>query len=285
MVKIGYLGPNGTFTQAAAQKYLSGLAGEGVLISCHTLSEIIEAVDAGKLDQAVVPIENSIEGLVHPTIDGLLASQNVHVLLELSMLIEHHLIAHSGVTKSMITGVISIAQVLDQCQHYIQKQFPMATVYYAHSTANAVRSLAEKSLLFSHDPMAMAAIGPRQAADIYQLEVLESMIQDEKSNTTRFVVISHSEKPLLSRQCDKVSIAFATHADVPGSLYRILGEFAQREINLTKIASRPTKKWLGHYVFFIDLVGDMNDPLISEALAAVQRQTTFFKVLGNYHLL
>jgi prephenate dehydratase len=201
--------------------------------------------------------------------------------------------AAEKVRASQITDILSHPQAVAQCQNFLRKHIPQAEVHLTYSTADAAKEVAmgwegEKIphivglKQVKHYRHHFAAIGTRTAASMYKLNIISSGINDYPDNATRFIVVSQKNHPKTGR--DKTSIVFSTRKNTPGALYEILAEFALRRINLTKIESRPSKKVLGDYFFYIDFEGHGNDWLVAEALKIILRKTSFFKVLGSYPL-
>ncbi len=259
------LGPRGSFSEQAAKK----LAMKN-LKYCQTITDALEAVKLGKEPYAVVPIENSLEGTVNETLDYLTFNKGMSIYAETVLPINHFLL---GLNKSKIKKVISHPQALAQCRNWIRKNL-RASLENRASTADAAREVSEKK-----DP-SIAAIASKQAAEIYGLKVLAKNIQDNSANATRFIVISKKQHSKAKR--DKTSIVFYYRENRPGILWEVLGEFAKRKINLTKIESRPSKKVLGDYLFYIDFDGHGSEKTVKEALSAVRKRVASLKILGSY---
>lgn len=268
--KIGYLGPAGTFSEEAVLRYLDG--GKGVPVPCRSLVEIFDAVSRGELEEGVVPLENSCEGPVSLTMDLLADYYRVKVRGEIILPICNNLLVKPGTAGSELAGIISHPQPLAQCRDFIRKRFPGVTLIESSSTAEAARRVAEMS-----EPW--GAIGNERAAGAYGLVVLERNIHDLSGNMTRFIVLGGEEGQ--PGEQAKTSIIVSV-TDRPGALYHILKEFALRNVNLTRIESRPAKKRLGDYLFFIDMRGHSGEAAVSAALEAVARQAADFKNLGSY---
>lgn len=270
--KIGFLGPRGTNAEEALLNYVK--VSEENLVSFPTVSEVIYAVADGKVAQGIVPIENSIEGSVNETLDILTSGvEGVFIEKEIIVPIRHHLIAHSGVKIEDITEIVSHPQATAQCRSYLAKHFPKAPISAANSTAEAVKKVAELG-------GARAAIGTELAAAIYKLNILASDIEDYEDNQTRFIVLGKEmAKPTGN---DKTSLVAFIFENRPGSLLQILQEFAFRYINLAKIQSRPTKKALGEYYFWIDMEGHVEDEMIADAIKCLKCKLRGVKVLGSY---
>lgn len=269
MKKIGYLGPAGTFTQEAALKY----AGECAEMLCYaTVSEIMAAIEAGEINEGVVPLENSSEGPVVQTVDLLAHRYDLKIKAEIVLNVSQHLLVRPGVEYKNVKKVLSHPQALAQCRSFLEENLPRVELLETSSTAEAARLVS-----LSGEPW--GAIGTGKAAVSNGLETARENVQDCLNNATRFVVLAGEDCPL-SSGC-KTSLII-TAANRPGSLYSILREFALREINLTRIESRPAKKHLGEYLFFIDLEGHRLEPRVVEALAAVAGRAAEVRVIGSY---
>ena len=226
-------------------------------------------------DLGFVPIENAIEGTVSATIDGLIFDVDLYIQREVVMDIHLHLMAKPGTLISQIEQVSSYPHALAQCQKFLARQVPGAEQVAANSTADAARLLGE-----SGAPNA-AAIAPRLAAERYGLAILAEDVEDHPENQTRFVAVARSRVPKPTGH-DKTSIVCFQRADHPGSLHGILGQFAARNINLTKLESRPTKQSLGDYCFVIDLSGHIGDEVIGDCLRDLHASLAGVKFLGSY---
>ncbi|MCL6610912.1 MAG: prephenate dehydratase [Peptococcaceae bacterium] len=270
MKKIGYLGPRGTFTEAAARKYAGSEPAE--LVCCPGLPEIVAAVEGGQLDLGVVPLENSTEGAVGQILDLVARARDVRFCGEVVLKIDHCLMARPGIQKSGVRLVLSHPQALAQCRDYLARELPGVRTGETASTAQAAGMVAG-----SREPW--AAIGTELAARSYGLEVLDRGIQDCGENATRFIVLGRTDAGY--SPCSRTSLVVAAK-DRPGALYGILREFAIREINLSRIESRPAKKRLGQYLFFIDLEGHRGDPGVKSAIGAISGKADYLKVLGSY---
>ena len=250
MKQIGYLGPKGTYSQSAFQKYQAhtdDVLEEKISQDISSLFTWIQS--SSDVDEIIVPVENSIEGAVSQTLDLLVNSNGLSLKREIIIEVSHCLMAKNNVPKTEITNVLSHPQALGQCQHYLSKQIPKAKHVVTPSTAMAAKIVQENSMTFSdNETHVLAAIGSKDLAEIYELEILEKNINDFKENRTRFFVVSKNFTEPSGE--DKTSIIFSTKKDKPGGLYEALGAFAKRNINLTRISSRPAKTMLGEYVFF-----------------------------------
>ena len=270
--RIAYLGPEGTFSEEAALLYRGDEPWE--LLPLGSIAAVISATETRMADEGVVPIENSLEGSVSATLDILVHESALLIKRELVVPIHHFLLARPGVTAREAKVLFSHPQALGQCRRFVDRCLPKVEVVAALSTAKAV----EEMMAYAEPAV---AIGTRRAGDLYGAEVLAENIQDQHTNVTRFVVLAEHDSPPTGR--DKTSLAFTVHgAERPGVLYDVLGEFAVRQINLTKIESRPTKESLGRYIFLLDLEGHRQDRLVQEALEAVAAKAAMLKVFGSY---
>lgn len=267
--KIAYLGPPGTFTEEAALLYDKSAQ----LIPFPTPHAVVAAVETGMTEEGVLAIENSLEGSVPETLDLLIHESRLLIRQELVLLIEHCLLVKSGTTAQDIKTIFSHPQALAQCRRFLERCFPQAHAVAALSTATAV-----EQMLSYAEPA--AAIGTQRAATLYGVQVLARRIQDRSPNLTRFIVLGSADHSPTNK--DKTSLCFSFAEDRPGLLYSVLKEFAERQINLTKVESRPTKESLGEYIFLVDFEGHREEPVIADLLEKVQRQTSLFKILGSY---
>ncbi|AEV66872.1 prephenate dehydratase [Acetivibrio clariflavus] len=271
MLKIGFLGPKGTFSQEALLEYKKG---EKDFVECafNTFGEIINAVNKDEIDEGIVPIENSLEGAVNATLDTLATDVDLLIKAEIAIEVKQNLLVRKGTNIENIKYIISHPQPIGQCRNYLETNFNHAEIRFLYSTAEAARQVAECDFN-------MAAIGSLTAAKVYGLDVIAEGIQDSKNNYTRFVVVSKTAAEKAKN--NKTSIVFSTE-DKPGSLYRILDIFNLWDINMTRIESRPAKDKLGNYIFFVDLKGHIEDDDVRDALTMVKRKTSFYKFLGSY---
>ena len=272
-MRVAFLGPAGTFAEEA----LRASAPAGVEeIPYPSIFEAVMAVQSRAVDRAVVPIENSIEGSVNATLDALAhEATGVRIVEEVDHPVHQTLIAPAAVALAEVTRVMSHPQATAQCQRFIASSLPGAEIVSTASTAEGVRVVAE-----SNEPW--AAIGPRLAADLYGGAVLAERIEDYPDNLTRFVWLA-PEGTDPPAQATKTSVVFWGFNDrSPGALMRVLAEFADRELNLTKIESRPRRVAIGHYMFFADFQGAVGEPRVDEALGALQARVEVLRVLGSY---
>lgn len=266
--KVAFQGEKGAYSELAVIQFFPN----STPIPARSFQEVIETLLSGLSDYAVVPIENSIEGSVNEVYDLLLQS-DLFVIGETYQRIHHCLIAIKGTDRGSLKEVYSHPQALAQCRHYLnEKKLDPVPVY---DTAGAV-----KMIKLGQNKTA-AAIGSKRAAEIYGMEILDVGIEDSKNNFTRFYILSRDSTDTKPSGNDGTSIIFSVkHA--PGSLVNILSEFARREINLTKIESRPTKKTPWEYNFFTDFEGHVLDARIRDVLRVIEPKTAFVKILGSY---
>jgi len=270
--KIAYLGPPGTFTEEALDKFIGDVS-QIKKMPFPTITEVIKSVDRGEADEGLVPIENSIEGSVNITLDILTFESEVKIIGEVTIPVKHSLIGKKKIKLGKIRRIISHPHATAQCRKFLAANLKGVEIIAANSTAEAVKILKKED-----DDV--AAIGTKTAAKIYDLEIIESDIEDNKDNKTRFVFIGNRIQPKTGS--DKTSMVCFLKEDRPGSLYNILKEFAQRDINLTRLESRPAKKNLGDYVFMIDLDGHLHDKNVFEAIEVLRRGVYLVKILGSY---
>lgn len=271
MKTIAYLGPPGTFSHEAAATWARP-EGQVNFLPCPDLPEVLEAVYNGQAEVALLPVENSIEGAVNLTLDLVLEANELQVIGEIILPVCHCLIGKAQ-TLGEVREVWSHPQALAQCRQYLKKNLHHAAVRSITSTAEAVSQAGLRPEL--------AAIGSAFAAGLYQVPVMVAGIQDYQGNKTRFWVLGKERQQPGPGPC-KTSLVMAAAANRPGSLYSILKYFAEAGINLTRIESRPTKKELGEYLFFIDCEGDAAALPLKEVLNKLKPVTSLLKVLGSY---
>jgi prephenate dehydratase len=280
-MRLGYLGPAGTFSEEAMRAATVDGDGAAELVPFPSIHETVMAVQAGAIDRALVPIENSLEGGVNATLDALaLEAREVEIVGETVLAIRNCLIARDAIALDAIEVVVSHPQPLGQCARFLREELPGATLRATTSTADAVREVAGAG-----EPW--AALGPRSAAALYECRVLRDGIDDEPDNATRFVWLARtgtpSPVPAPGAGAWKTSVVFAGAGDrAPGWLVRCLSEFAFRGVNLTRIESRPRKGRLGHYLFHIDMDGRAEDPPVADAIAALGGHCEEVRLLGSY---
>ncbi|BCA79631.1 prephenate dehydratase [Desulfuromonas sp. AOP6] len=265
-MKVAFLGPQATFTHAAALQQF-GLSAQ--LVAQKSIPAVFDEVLRGRCHYGVVPVENSTEGVVSHTLDMFMDSDlqiNAEVLLEIS----HDLLSLSG-DLDRVRKVVSHPQALAQCRQWLEDNLPDIPLVDVGSTALAAQMVAEDD--------SAAAIASEMAASLYGLRVAKKKIEDNPNNYTRFLVIG-TKRPARSGQ-DKTSIMFSVK-DEPGILYRMLEPFSTRKINLSKIESRPLKKKAWEYIFFLDIEGHLEDDRVKEAVEDLRQYCQFLKVLGSY---
>ncbi|MBI5198258.1 MAG: prephenate dehydratase [Nitrospirae bacterium] len=265
-LRVAYLGPKATFTHLACLKQF-GLSAN--FIPAASIKEVFGEVERGRVDYGVVPIENSTEGVVNHTLDMFVDSPlkiNAEVLQEVS----HHLLSVSGRMED-VKRIYSHPHAIAQCSHWLESHLPHVPVVEASSTARAAEMSEE-------DPTA-AAIASELASKLYGLKIIKARIEDHAHNFTRFLVIGRGQVKKTGK--DKTSIMFSVK-DRVGALYQILQPLADLEINLTKIESRPSRKKVWEYLFFVDLEGHVEEEKIQKALSRLEEGCQFLKVLGSY---
>ncbi len=267
MTHVAFQGEPGAYSESAVYQFFGS---KTQVKPCMDFRDVFESVKRLGVDAGVVPVENSIEGSVNQNYD-LFFNYDLKVCGEVIVKIAHCLIANPGASLDQIKTVYSHPQALAQCRSFLEhlkyEQIP------AYDTAGSVKLIKEQKL------MSAAAIASERAAEIYGMQILAKDIADNKENYTRFFVLSEEDSPVTSK--DKTSIIFSAKHE-PGSLYHALGEFAKRKINLTRIESRPTKKTAWEYNFYLDFEGHRTEPKCAETLKALEKYTTFIKILGSY---
>ncbi len=270
--RIGFMGPEGTFSHEAAESYTELREQKYAFKQFLTIKDVLVALYKDEVDEAIVPIENSLEGAINVTVDFLAKEDGLFIIDELIIPVNLNLMAKPGTTADKIKVILSHPQPLGQSRNYLNEKFPTAVQLEENSTSGAAQKVADSDGTY-------AAVASKAAAKVYGLEIIEKNIQDFENNHTRFVIVA---KTLKSRSgCDKTSIVFSTD-NKPGSLYRILDIFSLWDINMTRIESRPSKNALGQYIFFIDIDGHIEDQDVNDALTMIQRKTSFYKFIGSY---
>jgi prephenate dehydratase len=274
---IAYLGPAGTFTEDALNE--ASARSEFEPLRTSTIPDAILAVERGEAELALVPIENSIEGSVRPTLDALAFEANaVAIVGEYDYRVRVHLIAREGVDVEQVEAVLSHPQPLGQCARFLRQTLPDVEQREVSSTAAAVRMVSE-----SLRPW--AALGARAAAELYGCRVLREGVEDESGNVTRFLWIAPEGTVPGGSGKWKTSLVFSELGeDHPGALVEALTEFSSRGINLTRIESRPSRQELGLYMFFVDLEGALADDLVAAAIEGLRRKAGTVRILGSYPL-
>lgn len=274
-MRIAYLGPAGTFTEDALGE--AGAPEDFEPLRTATVHDAIIAVEQGKADRALVPFENSIQGSVRGSLDAIaFEAQEVTIVGEHDYRVRVHLIAREGVGLDQIEAILSHSQPLAQCAHFLRERFPEVELRSVSSTAAAVR-------MVSQSERPWAALGARAAAELYGCELLMEGVEDQSDNITRFVWIAPAGTEASGEGPWKTSLVFSELGqDHPGALVEALSEFSSREINLTRIESRPLRQGLGRYMFFCDLEGAADDPVVAEGISALREKAASVRILGTY---
>ena len=267
--RLAFLGPPGSFTEQAALDYDPGAD----LIPYASAAAAVSSVEKGAADEAVVAIENSLGGSVTDTLDLLIHDSSLFIRGEVVLRIEHCLLAAPGTSLGDVKVVYSHPQALTQCRAFLGRHLPEASLVASLSTSAAVEDMKRAA-----GPA--AAIANERTAALYGAVVLERGVQDDPNNLTRFVILAATDH--LPTGSDKTSLCFSFDQDGPGLLHGVLGEFAQRNINLVKVESRPTRMSLGRYVFLVALAGHRQDRVVRQALEAVGRRVSMLKTFGSY---
>ena len=267
---VGFLGPKGTYSHEAALNLFGPAA---PLQAYPSIDGAIRAVSAGEIAECVVPIENSLEGAVNVTLDTLAHEVELFIVRETVMPVRHNLLA-TGPARNLRL-ILSHPQALAQCRRTLGRLYPGAELRPVESTAEAARQTAA-------GPTGMAAVGGRGAAEIYGLDIIAADVQDIANNCTRFVSLQVLPADTGAAGCWKTSVVIQIDGSRPGELYAILGEFACRGVNLTRIESRPARTGLGAYMFFLDMEGSAVEAGVQEAIAGVAARSLWFKPLGSY---
>lgn len=285
-MRVAYLGPAGTFSEDALEVW-SHAPDEFEPAIAETIPAAIEAVADGSADRALVPVENSIEGSVRPTLDSLIEqAEKVRIVGEYDHEIRSALIARAGLSMEQITAVVSHPQPLAQCALFLRTALPDAELKVATSTSAAVREVASGD-------QPWAALGPARAAALYDCEVLREGIEDEPGNVTRFLWLAprSADDELVPTNLMagdqagpwKTALAFAElGADHPGALVEALQEFSGHGVNLVRIESRPMRRELGRYRFFIDIDGREDHPEVKRAIDGLRTKAEWVRILGSY---
>lgn len=269
-MSVAFLGPRGTNSEEAAILFAGA---DADLKPFPGMPAVIDAVERGVAEAGVLPVENSIEGPVSVSLDLLIHESNLKLCHEVVVPIRHVLIGCEGARLDDIRTVMSHPQALAQCRLFLERELPGAEQVAWMSTGGAVQEVAT-----ANDPR-MAAIGPRRAQELYGGEVIARDIQDVSSNLTRFMVVAHHDTEPTGD--DKTFIALKTDKDEPGSLFRVLEPFARAGIQLTNVITRPTKGWLGEYVFLLDFHGHRKDPKVAGVLNEVEAIAQELKIIGS----
>jgi prephenate dehydratase len=275
-MRVGYLGPDGTVSYEALMSAPGAEAFE--LAPQPTLHEAVIAVHDGNVDRALVPIENSLEGSVNPTLDAIaFETEDVVIVGELRWPVHLHLVAAGPLELGEIRAVVSHPQASGQCGRFLREALPGVPVVAARSTADAVRQVA------GGFESGAAAIGTRGAADRYGCAILREDVEDDPGSETRFVWIARAgTEPDPGDRFKTALVFWGAGSSGPGWLVRCLAEFAERDVNLTRIESRPRRQRLGEYMFFLDLDGRSDDAAVASAIGGLRSHADVVRVLGSF---
>jgi len=267
MLTVAFQGIKGAYSESAIYNFFGSNA---QTLACNTLEEIFEAVETGRADRGMLPVENALTGAV-PRVYELLLERDLRIRAEVILHIQHTLMAAPGVKLADLKRVRSTIHSLNQCEKLINRH--QLKKVSSLDTAGSARDLA------ANPEPDLGVIASRLAADIYKLDILEESIEDAPFNYTRFFVLGNEDPPRAQRS--KTSLIF-TARHLPGSLYHCIGEFAERNLNLTKIESRPRRNRPWQYLFFLDFEGHWQEPVAEAALLGLLRRAGFVKMLGSY---
>ena len=265
-VKVAFLGPAGTYNHMATVKHFGSSVNENPVAN---IEDIFRVVESGQAQFGVAPIENSTEGVITHTLD-LLINSSLQICGEVDLRIQHNFISNESDLKH-ITKVFSHQQSLAQCRRWLDKNLPGIEQYAVRSNAEAVR--------LSKNKKGSAAIAGKMASEIYDVPMLFSNIEDETDNTTRFIIIG--KDAVTPSGIDRTSLLVTTH-NKPGALQKLLLPLAQRSIGMSKIESRPSRRGVWEYVFFIDIDGHKDDKPVAEALHEIEHESAMIRILGSY---
>ncbi len=280
MIRIAYLGPEGTVSHESAAYFFAGQIHE--LTPYKLMADVFMATVSGETEFSVIPIENTIDGSVNPHLDLLVHEVDLPIRAEWVYPSIQNLIGYNSgeaanpAPLSHVKKIISIPVAIAQCHSFLRQQLPGVEFEHVSSTAEGVRLVHEKG-----DP-AYAAIGTATAASMYGLQLLAENITDHQNNFTRFILVGEAEPELKPSSKMKTTILVTLPEDYPGALHQVLSAFAWRRINLSKIESRPTKKKLGSYYFYIDIEETLNSVLLPAAVAEIEAIGCQVRILGSY---
>lgn len=277
MTRIAYLGPEATVSQEAASHLFPASRFEH--IPYRWIADVCSATEQGETELSVIPIENTIDGSVNPHVDYWLHEVDLPIQAEWTYPSVQNLIGYRGASDSdlsHISRIVSIPVAIAQCQRFLKDRLPNAEFIHVSSTAEGVRMVMEK------DDPSYAAIGTLLAANTYKLNVLAANITDHQNNYTRFIAVGKTAPELPPATQRKTTILVTLPEDYPGALHQVLSAFAWRRINLTKIESRPTKKKLGNYYFYIDIEGSLDSVLLPAAIQEIEAIGCQVRILGSY---
>jgi chorismate mutase/prephenate dehydratase len=264
---VAYLGPEGTYSHSAVKLHFGE---EAIALPMPTIEDVFEAVKDRRADFGVVPVENSSEGAVNITLDRLM-SKSPPICGEIELRVQHNLLGRMQ-KLSAVKRVCAHPQALAQCRRWLDRNLPDAMRQPVSSNAEGARRAREEQ--------GTAAVAGAVAAGVYGLRLLAEGIEDHDHNTTRFLVLGRKSPPPTG--ADKTSLLVTGHKDEAGSLFRLLEPLAKHRINMTRIESRPSRRKKWEYVFFIDVEGHAQDPLLARALAALRKRSSVYRVLGSY---
>ncbi len=267
VVKVAYLGPEGTYSQLAAMDFFGA---EVDLLDSASIDDVFAAVENRQTSHGIVPVENSTEGAINNTQDCLIDS-DARIIGEQIVSIEHSLLVKAGSKKNQLTKIVSHKQSLAQCRNYLSTNFPNAEQIECASNAEAA--------ILAQTDASTAAIASEFAGSLYNLQSLQCCIQDKSNNRTRFLALALDETEATGK--DKTSILVYTE-NKPGALFRVLEPFEKYQLSLTKIETRPSKKEAWEYVFFIDFEGHVKDALTKQLFESLRNSGVEIKVLGSY---
>ncbi len=276
-MRVAFQGERGAYSEAAAIAYF----GESIQpVPCPSFDEVFESVESGAVERGAIPIENSLAGSIHRNYD-LLLRHNLHIVGEKVFRVKHCLIAHPGVALAEVRQVTSHPQALAQCEHYLKRLG--VTIEAAYDTAGSVKLLKESG---KRDT---AAIASRRAAEVYAMQILEEGVEDDAANFTRFLILSRHPSTTPPSTAGgsaqdapmKTSVVFSLR-NVPGALFKALSVFALRDLDLTKIESRPIPGKTWEYSFYLDFAGNVAEPVTARALDHLREIATTMRVLGSY---
>jgi prephenate dehydratase len=266
---VAFQGVNGAYSEAAAVSYYGDNIGT---LPCESFEDIFDAVTEGQVERGIIPVENSLGGSIHRNYD-LLLRYELSIVGEVQHQVIHQLMVLPGVKESDIRHIYSHPQALAQCEHSITEHFPHVERVATYDTAGSAKILREQNLTDA------AAIASARAAEIYDMQILRPDFEDDPENYTRFLIISR--EPLVPKGEAKTSIVYAM-ANRPGVLFKTLAVFALRDIDLTKIESRPLRGQRWQYFFYVDFLGSQHEPHCQNALNNLKELTTYLRVLGSY---
>lgn len=267
-MKVGYLGPKGTFSYKACKEYCKN---EKNMEEYKTIPDTILALENNKVDESIVPIENSLQGCVTDAIDTLIENENIKVIDEVLLDIKQNLMSNKICNISEIKSIYSHPQAIAQCRKYLEKNFKDAKIVTVESTSYAAKKVSESEEI-------CACIGNLECLEVYNINLVQKDIQDNQFNKTKFWVLSKKENENISK--NKMSMLFSVK-DKPGALYNVLKIFNEYNLNLTKIESRPAKTVFGEYYFWIDVSINENSNE-DKAIEEIKNSGIYVRILGKY---